>query len=316
MSDGEQFENYLLERFQVDRVSNGTQLLINDDCPFNGCGAGRMYVNRKTGLGICHKCGRGFSPASFVAEYEQITVSQAKRVLTTGVAEGFKDLEEALVPVEELAVWFPPTVPIETNDTALAYLTGRGMSSEMIATFGITFCQQNVQVGDRLYWTSNRIIIPLFDRNGQAVGWQGRDITGKSKMKYLFMPGFRGADNLFNIHRVKKGGYLIMVEGALDVAGWVKSGVNNVVGTYGKKASAVQVDMLAELEPDTLYVGWDGDASAEKFRFIENHGHRFKRILMLDLGDKDSDECDKKALLNAINRATPYRWEDKILQAL
>ncbi len=180
------FEDYITEHFSVSRVSMGTQLLLKDECPFCG-GAGRVYIGRKNESGICFKCQRGFGAISFIMANEGVTKPQAKAILS-GHTVGYQDLEEDEDgPENDFSVWFPPTVPLHESPDAMAYLTGRGFGQDIIDRFGLTFCNTNVQIDDKIYWTANRIIIPLFDAAGNAVGWQGRDITCKWKTKYTFL---------------------------------------------------------------------------------------------------------------------------------
>ena len=307
------FEDYILEHFRAERVSMNTQLLIHDECPF--CGAsGRLYVDRKKGVGICFKCSEGFGAVKFVAAHQGVSRTRARSILNEG-EQGIKPLEDD-TPEQVFSVWFPPTVTVDHSPDAVAYLSGRGIGQELVDRFGITYCHQNTMVGDRECWTKGRIIIPLFDAAGNAVGWQGRDITGRSRIKYLFMPGFNGAENVFNIGGVSEVDYLVVCEGVFDVFGWVKAGVTNTVGTFGKKISAQQVDILSALNPAVLFIAWDSDATMNKFEFVERHGHRFKQIRIVDLQGKDADELDRNALLTAISRASEYSWEAKILQAL
>lgn len=304
------FEDYLLEHFVAEKVSMGTQLLIQDECPFCG-GSGRLYVGRKNEKGICFKCGQGFGAVAFVAAHQSITRSAAADLLAGG-SQGMRPLEDEDQEAEAL-VWFPPTVPVTESEAAVAYLNARGITQPMIDRFGITFCNQNVQIGEKIYWTENRVIVPIFDAVGQAVGWQGRDLTGKSKIKYLFMPGFKGAEHLFNIRGIAPGSYVIISEGVFDVFGWVRAGIDNAVGTFGKKISEAQVSMLEAMRPTVVFNAWDADAVRNKYEFVERHGHRFKAVRLVDLGDNDADELNKKALLNALSRAKKYDWGDKIL---
>jgi len=307
----EQFEEYLLEHFVVQRVSGKTQFLIDDDCPF--CGSnGRLYVDRKKGVGICFKCSTGFDAAKFVAEHEGVSRGQAVRILSG--QKGFQSLEDE-EELEAMEIWFPPTVPVTDHPAAFGYLTERGISEKIMTKFVLSYCDQNVQIGDKTYWTENRIIIPIFNKDGKAVGWQGRDMTGKSKIKYLFMPGFKGAENLYNIHQARQN-YVILCEGVMDVYGWVRAGFTSALGSFGKKISDTQLDMLSVINPNILFLAWDSDAAGEIYSFVERHSHRFKQIRLVDMVGYDADECDKKTLANCLTRATDYDWSQKIINLL
>jgi DNA primase len=313
MSQAAQFEDYLLDHFVVQYVSSKTEILLEDDCPFCGS-SGRLYVNRKKGTGICHKCSTPFSGPKFVAEYEGVSYGKALAILNG--REGFEDLDTEDTKEDiDAPVWFPVTSEILRGSIQFNYLAERGIDENLIRYFGLTFCETNTQVGDKVYWTANRIMIPLFDHNGVPVGWQGRDITGKSKIKYLFMPGFKGAECLFNLRSASKR-YVIICEGAMDVFGWWRAGFTSVVGTFGKKISEYQLELLAAQDPDEVFVAWDGDAVKERYAFVELHGHRFRSVKIVDLGSSDSDELGGAALANCLIKAAPYDWSSKILNLL
>lgn len=129
---------------------------------------------------------------------------------------------------------------------------------------------------------------------GELVSWQGRDITGKSKMKYLFPPCFKGAEELYNIQAMPSNpSYLIVTEGVFHVFGWWLAGIKNAIGTFGKKISAAQVDMLRVVNPSVLFIAWDSDANDKKYEFCEQYGHYFPDIRIVDLKGKDADELNK-----------------------
>src|SRR5690606_9971530 len=66
---------------------------------------------------------------------------------------------------------------------------------------------------------SQRIIIPVFDLDGNLVSFQGRDITGKAEKKYLFPNGFASTgEHLYNGHNVQRTARIVVGEGAFDVA--------------------------------------------------------------------------------------------------
>jgi DNA primase len=224
-----------------------------------------------------------------------------------------RDHEKLEVPDEELI--FPPLVEIIDYTEATDYLVGRGIDIKLINHFKLKFCVSNVRIQDRLFYTSNRIIIPIHDISGKPISWQGRDITG-NHLRYLFPTGFAGANFLYNAWAIKPGAdYLIVSEGAFDTYGWWRSGFKNVVATFGKKISEAQVDMLRYLNPKAIFIAWDSDAMWENYEFIEKYGYRFN-IKVINLGGKDADEMSAKELVAALSGAKGYDWDDKILSAI
>ena len=121
-------------------------------------------------------------------------------------------------------------------------MSTRGIGEDIVKHFGLRFCQKNLEIGDETIWTKNRIIIPIKNAAGELSSWQGRDITGKSKVRYLFPRSFRGARELYNIDAIRVSpAYLIVSEGVFDAFGWYRAGIKNVVATFGKKISDVKM---------------------------------------------------------------------------
>jgi DNA primase len=284
-------------------------------CPF--CGEDRsdlrLYVSVEKEIGTCFHCGTGFNGAKFVAANEDISIKAAVKILV-GDEEGYHREKED-DRGDKVDIWWPETVEIREAPHAVEYLEGRGIGPEIIDHFSLKYCKVNTRVDDRRFGTRSRIIIPIFDVAGNPVSWQGRDITGRA-LRYLFPPGFQGAEYLYNVHHISTGvEYLIISEGVFDVFGWWRSGATKAVATFGKKISEVQVDMLRFLKPGVIFLAWDSDATWGKYEFVENYGHLFD-VRIVDLGGADADELKKGALFSALKHAKKYDWSDKILSGL
>ncbi len=196
-------------------------------------------------------------------------------------------------------------------------MTKRGIGEEVVKHFDLRFCQKNLTTEETTLRTRNRIIIPIKNMAGELVSWQGRDITGKSKVRYLFPSSFKGAQELYNIDAIPASpDYLIITEGVFGAFGWYRAGIKNVVATFGKKISKFQVDVLRIIAPKIIFMAWDSDATDKKYEFCELYGHYFPDIRIVDLAGKDSDELKRADLLDALSKASPYSWNDKILKLL
>ncbi len=311
------FIEYLEENYRLEYVSRGSQVKLSGQCPF--CGEERadlrLYVNIETGLGLCMHCNTGFNPVKFVMAAESINAKEAIKVLN-GDSESFIKVKEELT-VKETSLIFPEMSEIGLSTAAAEYLAKRRISAAAINHFQLSFCPSNTIIDGEIFYTQNRIIIPIFNMAGEMVSWQGRDITGKSKMKYLFPPAFKGAEELFNINAMPSNApYIVITEGAMGAFGWWLAGIKNVVATFGKKISKFQVDMLRVVNPKVLFMAWDTDAADKKFEFYELYGHYFPDIRIVELYGKDADELSQRKLVAALAAAKPYDWSDKILTLL
>lgn len=313
------FIDYLDSGFDTKLVSNGTQIQVSGPCPFCGADKGndtRIYVNPKSGLGMCHHCSKGFSPVAFVAAHEGCSRKEAAAILDD-LGDGFLSSEEDTPESSEEMPW-PHTIPVEDSVQAGSYLDERGIGEDLIEHFGIAYCPRNTEIQDSewVVYTKGRLFIPIIDIEGNKVAWQGRDTTGRARNKYLFPKGFKGAEYVYNANGVQQGApFLIVAEGVFDVFGWWRAGFKNVVGTFGHKISRPQVDILIDLAPKRIVIAWDSDSSWEKYEFVEKYGHLWETRIC-DLEGWDADELDRPKLANALRAARPYSWADKITTRL
>jgi len=110
---------------------------------------------------------------------------------------------------------------------------------------------------------SHRILIPIY-WNGEMVSFQARDITGKSKLKYLACPKRREKIHHKNIlygkqEKWREGKGLIIVEGVTDV--W-RLGYH-AVATFGIQFKMEQVLQLAKIH-DKFFILFDEEPQAQE----------------------------------------------------
>lgn len=131
--------------------------------------------------------------------------------------------------------WPPGTLPLQSPHKA--YLRGRGFDPDFLeAKYGL----RGAGPAGIYAW---RIITPIF-WNGQFVSYQGRDITGRAKIKYLSCkPEFELYPHkhlLYNIDNAREMG--IIVEGTFDV--WRLG--DGAVATIGSTTTKQQTILAAE----------------------------------------------------------------------
>lgn len=308
------FKNYLEDHFEIHEASGGRELKLSGECPF--CGRDRydlkLFVNARTGKGVCHHCGTGFNPAQFVMAHADCDYKEAAKLLYDGdnVSAFMKDEPEVI----NAPVWFPATAELTLG--AREYLRSRGIGKALINHFRIKSCMVDTEVDGKIVRTANRIIIPVMDAGGKVTAWQGRDITGMAKPKYLFPSHFKRREYVFNIHGIPdNASYLIVCEGVFDVFGWWQAGFRNVVATFGKAISDDQLALIKAKNPAIVFIAWDTDAGWQKYDFCEDNLDTLN-VRIIDLAGKDSDEMALADLLKAFKSARAYSWADKILNSL
>ena len=100
----------------------------------------------------------------------------------------------------------------------------------------------------------NRIIFPLYDLNGNVVGFSGRIYNTKDNSKYINSKEselFKKSNVLYNYHRVKehlkKKDSVIIMEGFLDVIRASTIGVDNCVATMGTAFTKQHASLIKQL---------------------------------------------------------------------
>jgi DNA primase len=154
-----------------------------------------------------------------------------------------------------------------------------------------------------------RIVIPIF-RGGLLVGWQARDVTGSSPIKYLTTPGWKKTEVLYNMDVAKWYSDVVLVEGPTDV--WRVG--DNAMALMGKTLAhgSIQAEILQTLwgdrgrclicldsyedDPDTVAASAKLLAELDKLNVFPE-GRAIFNLPNRDPGDWDHDELE--ALLNA-----------------
>lgn len=133
-----------------------------------------------------------------------------------------------------------PHLPFSLRLRGHPYLEQRGVQPSTAAWFGIGYYAGSG-------FLRHRIVFPIHDSEGQLVAYAGRSIDG-SEPRYLFPPGFRKSQAVFNLHRAARGsaGCGIVVEGFFDCLRVHQAGYRNVGALMGVSLSKPQETLLLE----------------------------------------------------------------------
>ena len=264
-------------------------------CPFHGEKTASFYVTPARESWKCFGCGLGGDIFSFVMQRDSVSFPEALKGLAerAGVEiderSSREDARKArLRQVLDAAIAFYHTVLTghPSGQPALDYLRGRGFTDETILKYqlgwapagwetmskqlrvkrGVTPAEL-VEVGltqargtgrggayDRF---RERIIFPIRDTNGHAVGLGGRYLVaegdpGDHGPKYLNSPAtplFDKSRTLYLVDRAKgairKSGQAVIVEGYTDALMAHQAGFDNVVASLGTALTPGQVALLS-----------------------------------------------------------------------
>ena len=146
---------------------------------------------------------------------------------------------------------------------------------------------------------SDRIMIPILDQYGKAIGFGGRIIDNSSKAKYINTMNtelFNKSNLLFNYHKAKsfaRDYEIIVVEGYMDAISLYQRGIDNVVASLGTALTQNQGRLLRKYASQII-IGYDADGAGQTatirgMEILQNMGCDI-RILQLDGDAKDPDE--------------------------
>ncbi|MBQ3292907.1 DNA primase [Candidatus Saccharibacteria bacterium] len=149
----------------------------------------------------------------------------------------------------------------------------------------------------------NRMMIPFFDVSGQVIGYTAR-VLDKSEPKYLNTPEtilFNKSKYIFGLFQAKeairRNGYVVIVEGNMDVISSHQAGVKTAVATSGTAMTTQHLKILSRLTSD-IRLAYDGDAAGVKAteRAVELAGELGIDLTIISNyhGAKDPDELIQK----------------------
>lgn len=189
---------------------------------------------------------------------------------------------------------------LKDSPRAIGYLKGRGLSGRIAAQFGLGYAPDswrglaNVfpQYGDPLLEESglvisqegasgeeadrkrydrfrDRVMFPIRSMQGDVIGFGGR-ILDKGEPKYLNSPEtavFVKGRELYGLFEARSAlrerGYVLVVEGYMDVVALAQSGFPNAVATLGTACTAEHLQKLFRFT-DSVVFSFDGDAAGRR----------------------------------------------------
>ncbi len=148
-----------------------------------------------------------------------------------------------------------------------------------------------------------RMMIPFFDNSDDIIGYTGR-IIGDGEPKYLNTPEtllFNKSRFIFGLAQAKefirKSGFVVIVEGNMDVISSHQAGVPEAVATSGTAMTEQHLKILNRLTDD-IRLAYDGDAAgvkaAERAIDLANKLGISLKIISNYHGAKDPDELIQK----------------------
>jgi DNA primase len=274
-------------------------------CPFHTEKTPSFTVSPEKQIFYCFGCGAGGNIFSFLMKNDGLAFPEAARSLARryGIDIPRRSLtpeqkkrmgeRESLLKINRQAMdFFSRALRRGTSgQTAMAYLTKRGLSSEIIARFNIGyapkgwdhlsnfFSKKGVPLArveksglilpkkdGRGYYDRfrERIVFPIIDVNQAVIGFGGR-VMDDTLPKYLNSPEtsvYSKSRSLYGLHiskdKCRQAQTVYIVEGYLDLLMLHQHGIENAVATLGTALTADHVRMLSRYVPRMILV-YDSD---------------------------------------------------------
>lgn len=146
-------------------------------------------------------------------------------------------------------------------DALSTYLRQKGATQEQIEKSGLVVKKEEGGSYDRF---RGRLIFPVVDIQGKPIAFGGRTLKDEDA-KYINSPetaAYVKGRNLFGLHltrdEIRRNGFVILVEGFLDLIVPYQFGIRNVAASLGTALTPDQVKLLSRFARKVV-VNYDGD---------------------------------------------------------
>jgi len=299
-------------------------------CPFHGEKTASFSVAPGKGIYYCFGCHKGGGAINFMMELEGLSYPDAVRALAKRVGmevpedeqyqSRYKVQERLWALMKEAGRFYNEQLYTKAGENCLAYVQKRGLNKSIVTRFGIGFApdswnalvdamrkkgytdkemidanlvgEKNGRIYDRF---RNRLMFPIIDVRGNVIGFGGR-VLDNSTPKYINTTEtiiFNKGRNLFGLNLAKKSkfGYLILVEGNIDVVTLHQYGFDNAVASLGTSLTDEQANLLSRYTEQVVLI-YDGDAPGQKaarraIPILEKTGIEVKVLQIPDNMDPD-----------------------------
>jgi len=319
-------------------------------CPFHDDHNPSLSVSYEKQIYTCFVCGKSGNVFNFVMDYENISFIEAVNLIANkigidlNISSSIKSIKSS-TKYDKYYKMFDLTKKFYQNNLkstygkkANEYLKDRNISPDAIKHFevGLSFDDNNLSkfllskgytkeeledfgligIKDNYCYDifRNRIMFPLWDNDGNIIGFSGRIYNNEDENKYVNSKEsliFKKGKLLYNYDKVSKyvkdSNFVIIVEGFMDVIRLYINGIYNVVATMGTAITSEHALLIRRLS-NNVYLCFDGDKAGEKatisaIKEFEKIKINPKVIRLEDNLDPDDyiNKNGKDAFLNNIN---------------
>lgn len=269
-------------------------------CPFHDDHNPSMSISPDKQIYTCFVCGAHGNVFNFVMDYEHVSFIDAVKMIGRRVGVNIdlptqykkpkeKGLEDLYNIYDIANKFYQNNLSTKEGSDAREYLSNRDFKEDVIKEFGIGLSLNNKlssmllkkydkdilirsgicnESGGNIFDAfTERIMFPLWDIDGNVVGFSGRIYKTKDSSKYVNSKEsdiFKKGKLIYNYHRakeeVRKKKFVLVVEGFMDVIALYKVGIKNVVAMMGTAVTNEQADLLKRLSTN-IFLCFDGDSA-------------------------------------------------------
>ena len=251
---------------------------------------------------VARKKARAKEALELATKYYQWCLTRSKKVWEYVFYR--RNLNKATI--EEFKIGYAP----KNGKMLTEFLTKKGFSKDEMETAGLL----NRFSGDLF---RGRMMVPFIDTTGNVIGFTAR-VLDKSEPKYLNTPEtllFNKSRFIFGLFQAKeairRNGFVVIVEGNMDVISSHQAGVKEAVATSGTAMTEMHLKTLSRLTND-IRLAFDGDeagVNATERAIKMAGGLGIKLSVISDYhGAKDPDELiqkDPKLWQAAVKKSMP-----------
>jgi DNA primase len=266
-------------------------------------GVDLSQFDSKVNKGLSQKKERLYQALDLAAKFYQQSMVRTPKA----VEYVFKKRGLSKEVVQQFRIGYSPV-----NDELLRALLKRSFSEQDLRDAGLVVTRR----GRPSDMFRGRMMVPLADRNGRIVGFTARLIDDQPNApKYINTPQtilYDKGRQVFGLHLAKEAirrvGYVVIVEGNLDVVSSHQAGIPQVVAAAGTALTEDHLRSLSRLTND-IRLSFDRDkagiAATERAIGIASKLGLHLSIITTPDGYKDPDEviqADPKLWLEAIEK--------------
>lgn len=239
-------------------------------CPFHSNHDSPAFtVGLENGLYMCHNPGctanNGGNIHKLVMLLSKKNLVEArrfilgKRINARPLADYIEEIYEPkeMKRISESAL-DPMVNNLKQSPRAMDYLKSRGFDESTIEHFKVGYDPK-----------IDMIVVPIFDKDGGLISFNGRSIEGKS---FRLGKGVPRNEIIYNLHNAKKFGTAIVCESQFDVMRIHQAGFPNAVCFFGSHISKIQARILQRYF-ERVIIMTDADPAGRKA------GHTLSQML-------------------------------------